>query len=183
MAASITHELQGSTPTTLDATDILQLAGGTFASKITVDSYNSSTHVETDAAADKSVDNVPVNVKYVAASTADWGAGTENLNLIENAECTLKLLFDGDAGNINTENGIFFAYNGSSTPTAPVGATVFAAQQGNANWTEIMGSASPLSLSDGTPAAATHTFYVAVSAKPTSVGAKTGKYFMELDYF
>jgi hypothetical protein len=183
LAASFTHQLQGSTPTTLEATDKLFFAGGAFTTKITVDAYNSSTHAKTDADADKSVDNVPVNVKYIAAGTADWGDGTENLDQIENAECTLKIVFDGDSGNINTEDGILFAYNGSSTPTAPTGMTVFAAQKGNANWTEIMGSASPLTLGDGTPAASTHTFYVATSAKPTAVGTKTGKYFIELSYF
>ena len=41
--ATFTWTLQGTSPTTIDADDIIQFAGATFDSPITVSSYNDST--------------------------------------------------------------------------------------------------------------------------------------------
>ena len=181
--ATFTHTLQGSTPTTLDATDILQFAGGTFDSKITVDAYNSSTHAKSDADADDSAANEPNNNKYVASGTGDWGDGTEALNLITDAECTLKINF-AHGSDVNFEDAEFYAYDGTTTASPTVGMIVYAAEQGDAAWTRISdGSGTPVTLADGTPAGQTFDRYIAISAAPTSVGAKTGKYRVELTYF
>jgi hypothetical protein len=61
--------------------------------------------------------------------------------------------------------------------------TVLAAEQGQtADWKNIGGEAAALALQDKSVAGATHDFFVFITAKPTAVGAKTGKYWIELDY-
>jgi len=182
--ASFTHYLQGATPTEISATDKLWLAGGAFATKITVDDYNTSTHVKTDADADKSSANTPRNNMFVAAGTVSVDGNTAiNVADATTANCTLKITFDGDAGDVETENGKFYAYDGTTPATAPTGMTVQAAEPGNAEWKAVGGSAAALDLGDNSSAAATHDFYLLVSAKPTAVGEKSGKYWIELDYF
>lgn len=190
--ATFTHYLQGTADTTIADTDKLQFAAATFDSKITVDEYNDSTHVKTSADADKSSGNTPNNVKFISMSggtdgdsQADWGDGTEDLDAILAAECTLKINF-ADASSVATSGNIFYAYDGSTTTTGPTGMLVHAAEQGDANWSDsdaagVAGSAKAIGIADSA-AATSHDFFIAVSAKPTSVGAKTGKYRMELTY-
>ena len=176
--ATFTWYLQGVTPTTIEATDILQFAGGTFDSKITVGSYNTSTHVKSSVGADDSSANTPNNVKFVSQtggtggdSQADWGDGTEDLDAITDAECTLKITF-ADASSVITEDAIFYAYDGSTPATAPTGVTFVAAESGDANFTAAEGSGSALALADQSTDTS-HDFYIACSASPDSVGLKS----------
>lgn len=176
--ATFTWELQGSSDTTIGATDIVQFAGaGGFDSKITVGEYNDTTHVKSSGGANDSSGNTPNNVKFISQSggtgsdsQADWGDGTEDLDQILDAECTLHINFS-DASSVTTESAIFYAYDGSTTTTAPTGITFVAAEGGDANWTGAEGSGSALALDDQ-GAATSHDFYIAVSASPDSVGLK-----------
>lgn len=175
--ATYTWTLQGTSPTTLGATDTLQFAGGTFDSSIAVGSYNDSTHVKASGGTDSSSGNTPNNVKFISAtggtggdSQADWGDGTEDLDQITTAECTLKINFS-DASSVTTTSHIFYAYDGSTTTAVPTGVTFYAAEQGDANWTNAEGSAAALTINDDT-AATSHDYYIAVSASPESVGLK-----------
>ena len=178
---TFTHELQGTTPTTIAATDTLQFAGGAFDGKITVDEYNDSTHVKTDADADKSSANTPRNNKYLTSSTVSIdGAASSDLDAATTSDCALKINFS-DSASVTTSDAKFYAYDGTTTTSAPVGLTVQAAEQGDASWTACGGSAAALTLDDNT-AATSHDFFILVSASPTSVGAKTGKYRIELTY-
>lgn len=178
--ATFEHTLQGSTDTTIADTDTLQFANGTFDGKITVDEYNDSTHVKDDTDSDKSDGNTPNNVKYISNSEADWGDGTENLDQITDAECTLKINFSHDSS-VATEDAVFYAYDGLDTANAPDGMTFYAAESGDASWTNAEGSGSALELDDQS-SDTSHDFYIAVSAKPDSVGSKSGKYRCELIY-
>ena len=192
--ATFIHSLQGVTPTTIAATDTLQFAGGTFDSKITVDAYNSSTHVKTDADVDKSAANTPENNKFISmdggtagVSQADWGDGTEDLDSITDAECALKINFAHET-DVECEDAIFYAYDGSTTTDGPVGMLVHAAESGDEHWSGedvlgVAGSAKAIDLVDKSVAGQSHDYFIAISAKPTSVGAKTGKYRCELTYF
>lgn len=180
--ATFTHYLQGTSDTTIAATDTLQFAAGTFDSKITVDNYQDSTHVETDASADKSSGNTPNNVKYISSTQADIGAGTVDLSTLNDSDATLKINFS-DASSVQTESAIFYAYDGTTTTNAPVGMTVQAAEIGDSSWTNAEGSASAVALADHTTGATSHDFFIAISAKPDSVGEKTGAYRIELTYF
>jgi hypothetical protein len=181
--ATFTHSLQGTTATEISATDKLQFAAATFDSKITVDAYNDSTHVKTSANADKSSSNTPRNNKYLTSSTVSInGAASKNLNTATDAECALKINF-ADASSISLESAIFYAYDGSTTTVAPSGLTVQAAEQGDSSWSSVGGSAAALALGDKTTPGTSHDYFILVSATPTSVGAKTGKYRIELTYF
>ena len=188
--ADFTFALKGETPTTISATDILQFAGaGGFDSKITVNEYNDTTHVKTDADANKSSENDPNNVKFVSQaggtggdSQADWGDGTEDLDQITAPEATLLINFaHGDA--VEIEDAVLYAYNGVTPATAPVGLDVRLAEVGDANWTEAEGSGSPLTLNDKDTPGTSHDYHIAASVSPTSVGAKSGAIRIELTYF
>lgn len=177
--ATFTFELQGTSDTTIDGTDLIQFAGaGGFDSNITVGEYNDTTHVKTSGAANKSSGNTPNNVKFISQaggtggdSQADWGDGTEDLDAILDAECTLKINFS-DAASVATTSAIFYAYDGTTTTSGPTDITFVAAEQGDTNWTAAEGSGSALALADQS-AATSHDFFIACSASPDSVGLKS----------
>ena len=170
--------LQGSSDTTIEATDILQFAGATFDSAITVGEYNDSTHVESSVGANDSSGNTPNNVKFISQSggtggdsQADWGDGTEDLDAILDAECTLKINFSHDSA-VAITNHVLYAYDGSVTTNGPTDVTFVAAEQGDTNWTAAEGSANALTITDS-GSSTSHDFFVAVSASPDTVGEKT----------
>lgn len=176
--ATFTWYLQGTSDTEIEATDIVQFAGaGGFDTNITVGEYNDTTHVESSVGANDSSGNTPNNVKFISQaggtggdSQADWGDGTEDLDQITDAECTLLINFS-DASSVVTESAIFYAYDGTTPATAPTGVTFVAAESGDANWTAAEGSGSALALDDQT-AATSHDFFIACSVSPDSVGLK-----------
>lgn len=186
--ATFTWYLQGVTPTELEDTDKLQFAGGTFGAAVTVSEYQDSTHVEAAGGGDDSAANTPRNVKFISQagggggdSQADWGDGTEDIDQITTAECTLKINFS-HGSSVITENAIFYAYDGSTTTAVPTGVTFQCFEQGDINFTNAEGSGAAMSLDDNTTATS-HDFYIGVSASPESVGLKTAfKMRIELTY-
>lgn len=186
--AVFTWTLQGTSPTTIDSDDIIQFAGATFDSPITVSSYNDSTHVESSVGADDSSGNTPNNVKFISQSgggggdsQADWGDGTEDIDAITTAEATLKINF-AHTSSVATTNAIFYAYDGTTPATAPTDIDVRAFEVGDTNFTEAEGSGSALALDDNT-AGTSHDYFIGVSCSPASVGEKTAFAFrMELTY-
>ena len=166
----------------------MQFAGsGGFDSKITVGQYNDSTHVKSSGGANDSSGNTPNNVKFISQtggtggdSQADWGDGTEDLDAITNAEATLLINFS-HGSSVITEDAIFYAYDGTTPATAPVGITFVAAEVGDANWTAAEGSGSPVTINDDTTATS-HDYYIACSASPDSVGLKEFALRIELTY-
>lgn len=177
--ATFTWTLQGSTPTTIGGTDLLQFAGpGGFDDPITVSEYNDTTHVESSVGANDSSGNTPHNNKFISQSggtggdsQADWGGGTEDLDQITTAEAALLINF-ADASSIVTTDAVFYAYNGSNTATGPTDVDFRAAEVGDANFTQAEGSGSPVTINDDT-ASTSHNYYLVVSASPQSVGEKT----------
>lgn len=177
--ATYTWTLQGGTPTTIEATDLIQFAGsGGFDDPITVGQYNDTTHVESSVGANDSSANTPNNSKFISQSggtggdsQADWGDGTEDIDQITTAECPLKINFS-HGSSVAVTNHILYAYNGSSTSTGPTDVTFVAAEQGDANFTAAEGQSSGVSVTDDT-AATSHDFYFLISASPDSVGEKT----------
>lgn len=187
--ATFVHTLQGGTPTTIGATDKLQFAGaGGFDTKITVGSYNDSMHVKSSGGSDVSSGNTPKNTKFISQtggtggdSQVDKGSGTVDLDTLATGDAPLKINFS-DAASVATESALFYAYDGTTPATAPVGVDFRAAEIGDANWTEAEGSGAPVTITDDT-AATSHDYYFAVSASPTSVGLKSFKYRIELTYY
>jgi len=173
MALSQVWALQGTTPTTIGATDSIAFSDGTFGNAITVASYNDGTHVRSSGGADSSDGNTPNNVKYVASGTGDWGDGTENIANMTTGEATLKLTISEDSS-ITVTDITMYAYDGDTTTNAPSGMDVQLAEQGDAAWTNADGSAAALAIADSDTPATDHHFYIAVSATPSSVGVKSG---------
>lgn len=186
--AVFTWTLQGTSPTTIEATDIIQFAGASFDDPITVGSYNDSTHVESSVGANDSDGKTPNNVKFISQSgggggdsQADWGDGTEDIDAITNGEATLKINF-AHASSVATTGAIFYAYDGTTPATAPTDIDVRAFEVGDTNFTEAEGSGSALALDDNT-AGTSHDYFIGVSCSPASVGEKTAFAFrMELTY-
>jgi len=176
--ATFIWTLQGTTPTTIDATDILQFAGtGGFDTPVVVGAFNGTTHVKSSVGVDDSSGNTPRNNKFISQaggtsghSQADWGDGTEDLDAILSAECALKINFS-DAASVSITNAIFYAYDGATPATAPTGVTFVAAEQGDINFTAAEGSGSALTLTDQS-AATSHDFFIVPSVSPDSAGLK-----------
>jgi hypothetical protein len=176
--ATFTWTLQGSTPTTIEATDIIQFAGAAgFDSKVTVSAFNDTTHVKSSVGANDSSANTPHNNKFISQtggtagdSQADWGDGTEDLDAITTAEAALKINF-AHGSSVITEDAIFYAYDGSTTTAVPTGVTFHCAEVGDTNFTNAEGSAAALALDDNTTGTS-HDFFIVISASPESVGLK-----------
>lgn len=176
--ATYTWYLQGGTPTTIDATDIVQFAGAAFGDPITVGAYNDTTHVESSVGADDSSGNTPKNSKFISQgggtggdSQVDIGGGTVDLDTITTANCPLKINFSHGSSVVTTGH-VFYAYDGSTPATGPVDVTFKAAEQGDANWTAAAGSGTPVTITDDTTGTS-HDYYILLSASPDSVGVKT----------
>lgn len=140
------------------------------------------------------------NCKYIAPTQIDIGAGTVTLDTtaIATGDCTLKIEWQDDAINTALSNIKFYAYDGTTPATAPANLTVVAFERAaaaiNKNRTGgdttgkawdaaygIGGSANALAL-DNQASAATHTFYIGISARPGSYGQNTGVAFrLEFD--
>ena len=172
MALTTTFVLQGTSPTTIEATDYLAFSDGTFGNPVTVSSYNDGTHVRSSGGADDSDGNTPNNVKYIASGTGDWGDGTESLESITDGECPLKITIAYDSA-ITVTDISMYAYDGSTTTNAPANMTVQMAESGDSAWTQAHGSGSALAIDDSSTPATSHDFYVLVSASPTTVGVKS----------
>lgn len=177
--ATYVWTLQGTSPTTIDATDIIQFAGaGGFDTAITVGQYNGSTHVESNVGADDSSGNGPKNSKFISQgggtggdSQVDIGGGTVDLDSVSTANSPLKINFSHGTS-VTTTSHILYAYDGAVTTNGPTDVTFKAAEQGDANWTAAEGSASGVSVTDDTTATS-HDFYFLITASPDSVGEKT----------
>lgn len=177
--ATYTWTLQGTSPTTIEATDIIQFAGsGGFDDPVTVNAYNDTTHVESSVGADDSSGNTPNNNKFVSQdggtggdSQADWGDGTEDIDAILDAECSLKINFAHGSAVVVSAHTIW-AYDGSTDTAVPTGVDFRIAEQADTNFTEAEGSAAALGVTNSA-SATSHDFFFIVSASPTSVGEKT----------
>lgn len=185
--ATFTFTLQGTTPTTIDATDILQFAAATFGSAITVGAYNDTTHVESNVGANDSSGNSPKNAKFISQSggtgghsQVNVGAGTVDLDTVSTANSPLKINFSHGSAVAVTGWTAYF-YDGSTPANAPSGVTVKLAEQGENNFTAAAGSGTPVNLADGT-SATSHDRYLIPSVSPDSVGLKSFGIRTELTY-
>lgn len=171
--ATFTWQLQGTSPTTIDATDSVSFCGsGGFDTKVTVGAYNDTTHVRSSGGVNDSSANTPHNNKFLTSTTVSLnGGGSVNLNTATTAQCVLKINFS-DAASVATTGAKFYAYDGSTPATAPTGVTFKAAEQGNSTWVDAEGSGSPVNIADDT-AATSHDYFILASVSPDSVGLKT----------
>ena len=177
--ATFTTTVQGTSPTTVGATDIIQFAGGAFNGAIVVNQYNDSTHVKSSGGSDLSASNTPKNNKFISQtggsggkSQVDVGGGTVNLDTVTTTNCVLKINFS-HGSSVATSGASIYAYDGTTPATAPSNVDVRLAEQGDTNFTEAEGSAAALAL-DNQVAATSHDYFIIGSMSPSSVGAKSG---------
>lgn len=172
MALTQTWVLQGTSPTTIEATDSIAFSDGTFGNSITVSTYQGGTHVRSSGGVDDSSGNTPKNSKYLTGSTVDIGGGSTALSGISTANCPLKITVAYDS-NITISGAVLYPYDGTTPANAPTETTYKMAEQGATNWSTPSGSGTPLTLGDkGTPATS-HDYFVLISASPTTVGVKS----------
>jgi len=157
-----------------------------LATNITVASFQDGTHIGNgDPGTDQCGANHANNVKYLTNSTMSVnGGGSENINdtnLTQN-ECTLRYDF-ADAASVATSSARFYCFNASVTTTRASDLDVYAFERGVSAtaWTKINdhsagnggdNSGQRLDLANQ-GAATSHNFYLAISASPEAVGAKT----------
>lgn len=159
---------------------------------VTVASWQDGTHIgDGDPGADQCGANHNNNVKYISSTQFDSGGGTETLNdtNLTADECTLRVRFT-DAASVAITNARFYIFNSTTTTTRATGIDAAAFEQGQAatTWTVVNddsvagaltvggtggdNSGHRLDLADQ-GAATDHTYYIAISMSPESVGAKT----------
>jgi hypothetical protein len=173
----------GFTGGNLDAGEKLGFYGTNFGDPVTVNTWQSSTHFSDDGIATDLCSGVHCNnVRYLTSTTCSLNGGTAvGLSTLTNNDATLKITLSG-LGSVATLGAKFYSYNGTTRATAPDGITCAAAEIGNASWSTIAGSGSPLLLADQS-AATTHSWYIALSVMPTTSGVKTAFAFaIETEY-
>lgn len=154
-----------------------------LATPITVGTWNSGTHLGNgDPGTDQCGATHANNVKYINSTQAEWDVSTEDLTAMLATEATLRIFFT-DASSVATSSARFYAYDGTTTTAEAVGIEAYAFEQGVAatTWTQINddsgniggdNTSERLTLSDQA-AGTEHNFYIAVSARPETVGSKT----------
>jgi len=179
--------------------------GATFGSSVQVGSYQDSTWI-TDGAGSAEGPQIN-NTKYdgVLTSGVVWNGIATTLRNIPNMSGTMNIRFS-DTNWVKTQNASVRAFNRVDPNVDQVGVTLQAAQlvhpwdefeilgSGDLEWSSIHGSGVTLSLlpSPGESglnpngpdtSGLRHDWYLALSASPTSVGAKTSfGLFCSLEY-
>jgi hypothetical protein len=124
------------------------------------------------------------NVKFISSTQFDSGSGTETLNdtNLVATECSLRVKFT-DAASVAISAARFYAFNAATETVEAVGIESYAFERGvgATTWTQINddsgniggdNSGERLALSDQ-GAGTEHFYYIAISARPETVGAKT----------
>lgn len=186
--ATFNWEVYADTPGWMDVSaNTIVFAGSNtdLTEPITVGTWNDGTHLGSgDPGTDQCGANHMPNVKYVSGTQYDGGAGTTTLNdtNLAQTECTLRVKFT-DASSVAISNARFYSFDGTTETNEAVGVEAYAFERGVSatSWTEINddsenvggdNTAERLTLGDKS-AATEHYWYVAVSARPETVGAKT----------
>lgn len=154
---------------------------------ITVGEWNTGTHLgNDDPGTDQCGANHMNNVKYISSGQFALNAGgTETLNSTNLSwnENTLRIRFT-DAAAVATTSARFYTYDGGTVTNEAVGVDAYAWQctpSGVNTWTHINDDTGDiggdntnerLTLLDQA-ASTEHHWYISVSARPQSVGAKT----------
>lgn len=152
---------------------------------ITVGEWQLGSHLgDGSPGADQCGSNHMPNVQYISDTQFNGGSGTETLNdtNLVATECTLRIKFT-DSSSVAISSARFYAFDGVTNTEAAVGIEAYAFEQGvtATEWTQICDDSGDiggdntgerLDLGDKT-AATEHYFYLAVSARPESVGEKT----------
>lgn len=151
---------------------------------VTVGQYQDFTHIYTAGDTAHRCSSTHINnTKYSSSSQVSIngaGAVTFSPTVPNINQVPFKFTLTpsgGDPSNIVTSGAKLYAYQSGSEAVGPTGVDFRAFEKiGTSNtpsWVEAEGSGTPLHLGDQ-GSAASHNYYIGVSASPTSTGAKTG---------
>lgn len=170
--------------TSIAATHRIVFAGsGGISTPITLGQWNGETHIgDGDPGSDQCTTNHCRNVKYITNTQADFGGGTELLTAMLSTEATIRVTFT-DAASVAITNARFYCFDGAVVANEGVGVESYAFEQGGVGttWTQINddsgniggdNSGERLALDDQ-GAGTEHTYYIAISLTPETVGAKS----------
>lgn len=170
------------------ATDRIWWSGSATdpAVNIVVGSYQDGTHITNSSDVHQCSTNHVRNTKWLAdtgaASISIDGAASSNVTATATTAVGLKFNF-ADAASVITNNGKFYAYDGTTDATAMAGVTFKAIEitGSQTTWVGANGLGAALSLADNTTTTS-HDFFLGTSVSPTSTGLKTGKVKISLTY-
>lgn len=188
--ATFTWEVYSNTPDWNDVgsnTIVFCGSASDLTTPITVGEWQLGTHVGSgDPGTDQCGGSTHANnVMYVSDTQCNINAGgTQDLNQtnLAETECTLRIKFE-DASSVSTSAARFYSFNSTTVTEEAEGIEAYAVERTSSfsSWSLINDDSEGtggdvagqrLSLADQ-GASQTHYFYVAVSARPESVGAKT----------
>lgn len=187
--ATFTWEVYANTPAWMGVganTIVFSSSLTDLTAPITVGVWNGGTHLGSgDPGTDQCGTTHVPNVEYVSNTQFKLnGGGTETLNdtNLVATEAGLRVKFT-DAASVAISNARFYSFDGTTEANEAVGIEAYAFEQGvgATAWTQLNddsaniggdNSGERLALSNQS-AGTEHYFYLAVSARPESVGAKT----------
>jgi len=186
--ATFTWEVYANTPAWFDvASNTIVFAGSAsdLTTPITVGEWNTGTHLGSgDPGTDACGTTHVPNVKFISTTQCDIGGGTVSITdgNLATTKCSFRIKFT-DASSVALSSGRFYSFDGSTVTNEAIGVHAYAFERGVSatTWTQINddsgniggdNSGERLTLSDQTTATE-HYYYIAVSAQPESVGAKT----------
>jgi hypothetical protein len=168
--------------------DTLGFFGANFGYSIRVGEFN-QTCFATDDNGTTNFGQVP-NLKYANATGAYVASELTATELLEvnQDEATLRIRLVNSTA-VQTRNTSFRAFDRANINNNPSGVTIYSAEilkasvgvrgSGDSAWTQIYGSGSTLSMDNHLYGSGTHSWYLGLTATPTSIGQKTqiGFYF------
>lgn len=194
--ATFTWEYWGSTGpawTSISTNKIIFSGSGGLDQPVTVAAFQDETHIGNgDPGTDQCGANHPNNVKWTATNSMSLNGGAAqalNDTNVTADECTIRIRFTHGSA-VTLTNVRFYAYDGTTTTTPATGVDVAAWEQGESvtSWTVINdetvsgaftngsiggdNTSERLDCADGA-SATDHTYYIAISASPESVGGKS----------
>jgi hypothetical protein len=186
--ATFTWEAYHTTPSWVDVgSDTFVFCGSKtdISVPITVGTWNSGTHIGSgDPGSDQCTGTHVPNVEYVSDNEFKLdGGSTQNLNdtNLDTTECTLRIRFN-DASSVTTSSVRFYCFDSTTTTTEATGVEAYAFERGvsASTWEEVNDDSTNLGGDNtderldliGQGPATDHTWYIAVSARPESVGSK-----------
>lgn len=192
MATSITWQggnfVTSISPAESGTYDTLGMFGGGFGLSVRVGEYQDTSWATTDNGSAQN-GQVP-NVKFATITGCYTPSiiAARLLRDLTNSEATLGIRLTTDTP-VQTQNSSFRCFDRLNINSNPSGVTVYSAEiiratvgvsgSGDTSWTQIFGSGSTMGLDNQTSVTGVHTWYVAVTASPQSIGEKThiGYYF------
>jgi hypothetical protein len=180
------YNTAGSSVTVGSSTFVFSGSATDLTVPVTVAAWQDGIHIGTgDPGTDQCGGNHINNTKFIAVTQYQLnGGGTETLNdtSLLTTECPIYILFN-ESPAVTTSNARFYCFNSTVATTRATGVDVYAYERGVAygsGWTKINddsgstgGDNSGHRLDLGAQGSATnHSFYIAISVSPESVGGK-----------